>query len=37
VYQINAQVPAGITSGSAVPVVLTQGGASSNIATIAVQ
>ena len=37
VYQVNAQVPAGITPGDIVPVVLTQGGFQSNTATIAVQ
>ena len=37
VYQVNAQVPAGVTPGDAVPVVLTQGGFQSNTATIAVQ
>ena len=37
VYQVNAQVPAGVTPGNAVPVVLTQGGSQSNTATIAVQ
>ena len=37
VYQINAQVPAGITPGDAVPVVITQGSAQSNTATIAVR
>jgi len=36
-YQVNAQVPAGVTPGDAVPVVITQGGFSSNIATIAVR
>jgi uncharacterized protein (TIGR03437 family) len=35
--QINAHVPAGISSGNAVPVVLSIGGKSSNTATIAVQ
>jgi uncharacterized protein (TIGR03437 family) len=35
--QINARVPFGVTSGSAVPVVLNIGGKSSNTATIAVQ
>jgi uncharacterized protein (TIGR03437 family) len=37
VYQVNAQVPAGVAAGDAVPVVITQGGASSNTATIAVR
>ena len=35
--QINARLPAGVSSGSAVPVVLNIGGQSSNTATIAVQ
>ena len=35
--QINARVPAGVSSGNAVPVVLNIGGKSSNTATIAVQ
>jgi uncharacterized protein (TIGR03437 family) len=37
VYQVNAQVPAGVTAGDAVPVVITQGGFASNTATIAVK
>jgi uncharacterized protein (TIGR03437 family) len=37
VYQVNAQVPAGVAAGDAVPVVITQGGFSSNTATIAVR
>ncbi len=37
VYQVNAQVPDGATPGDAVPVVITQGGVSSNTATIAVK
>lgn len=36
-YQVNVQVPAGVTTGSAVPVVLTIGGVLSNTVTIAVQ
>jgi uncharacterized protein (TIGR03437 family) len=36
-YQVNIQIPAGGPSGSAVPMVLTIGGAISNTATIAVQ
>jgi uncharacterized protein (TIGR03437 family) len=36
-YQINAKVPDGATSGLAVPVVLTIGGVQSNMVTIAVQ
>ena len=35
--QINVRVPAGVSSGNAVSVVLTIGGQSSNTATIAVQ
>jgi len=37
VYQVNAQVPAAVTPGNAVPVVLTQGSFQSNTATIAVK
>ena len=37
VYQVNAQVPTGVTPGDAVPVVITQGGFASNTATIAVR
>jgi uncharacterized protein (TIGR03437 family) len=37
VYQVNVQVPAGITPGDAVAVVLSQGGFRSNVATIAVR
>jgi len=36
-YQVNAQVPAGTASGSAVPVVISIGGTVSNTVTIAVQ
>jgi uncharacterized protein (TIGR03437 family) len=36
-YQVNAQVPAGVPSGNAVPVTLSVNGASSNTVTIAVQ
>ena len=36
-YQVNAQVPAGVTPGNALPVVITQGNARSNTATIAVR
>lgn len=36
-YQVNVQVPAGITPGNAVPVVIKIGGAVSNTVTIAVQ
>jgi uncharacterized protein (TIGR03437 family) len=36
-YQVNAQVPAGVLSGNAVPVILTSGGVSSNTVTIVVQ
>jgi uncharacterized protein (TIGR03437 family) len=35
-YQVNAVVPAGLTVGSAVPVVISQNGVASNSATIAV-
>jgi len=36
-YQVNVQVPAGITPGPAVPVVLSIGGVTSNTVTIGVQ
>lgn len=36
-YQVNAQVPAGAPAGSAVPVVVSIGGVTSNTVTIAVQ
>ena len=36
-YQVNAQVPAGTATGSAVPVVISIGGVNSNSATIAIQ
>ena len=36
-YQVNAQVPAGVTPGSAVPVVISMGGVESNAVTIAVE
>jgi uncharacterized protein (TIGR03437 family) len=36
-YQVNAQVPAGSSKGSAVPVAISIGGATSNTVTIAVQ
>jgi uncharacterized protein (TIGR03437 family) len=36
-YQVNAQVPAGSTKGTAVPVTISIGGATSNAVTIAVQ
>lgn len=36
-YQVNALVPAGVASGSAVPVIIKMGDATSNTATIAVQ
>jgi uncharacterized protein (TIGR03437 family) len=35
-YQVNVQVPDGVAAGAAVPVVLTIGGVTSNMATIAV-
>ena len=35
-YQVNAQVPAGVASGNAVPVVISMGGVASNTVTIAV-
>lgn len=36
VYQVNAKVPAGITAGTSVPVVISIGGVQSNTVTIAV-
>jgi len=36
-YQLNAQVPAGSAKGSAIPVTISIGGATSNAVTIAVQ
>jgi uncharacterized protein (TIGR03437 family) len=36
-YQVNAQVPAGLATGSNVPVVISMGGATSNTVTMAVQ
>jgi uncharacterized protein (TIGR03437 family) len=37
VYQVNAEVPPGVSPGDQVPVVITQAGARSNTATIAVR
>jgi uncharacterized protein (TIGR03437 family) len=36
-YQVNAQVPSGTPAGSAVPIILSIGGVTSNTVTIAVQ
>jgi uncharacterized protein (TIGR03437 family) len=36
-WQINAEVPADVTPGGAVPLVITAAGAQSNTVTIAVQ
>ncbi len=36
-YQVNAQVPAGVPTGSAVPVIVTVNGAASNTVTMAIQ
>jgi len=36
-YQVNVQIPDGVTTGSAVPLVLYQNGIASNTVTIAVQ
>ena len=36
-YQVNARVPAGVSPGNAVPLVLTQNGVASNTVTIAVR
>jgi uncharacterized protein (TIGR03437 family) len=34
-YQVNVQIPAGVTVGSSVPLVLTANGVNSNAATLA--
>jgi uncharacterized protein (TIGR03437 family) len=36
-YQVNVQVPPGVTAGDAVPVILSAGGAASNTVTISVR
>lgn len=36
-YQVNVQVPAGVAAGSALPLVLTQAGVSSNTVTLAIR
>ncbi len=36
-YQVNAQVPAGVASGSAQPLIISIGGATSNTASVAIQ
>jgi uncharacterized protein (TIGR03437 family) len=36
-YQVNAQVPAGVASGNAVSVVVSANGVTSNMVTIAIQ
>jgi uncharacterized protein (TIGR03437 family) len=36
-YQVNVSIPASVTPGSAVPVVITQNGVASNMATIVVK
>jgi uncharacterized protein (TIGR03437 family) len=36
-YQVNVEIPAGLTAGSAVPLVLSQGGVPSNTVTLAVR
>ncbi len=36
-YQVNVQVPAGVATGSAVPLIVTMNGVASNTVTIAVQ
>jgi uncharacterized protein (TIGR03437 family) len=36
-YQVNAQVPSGVTPGNAVPVLMTVNGSVSNTVTVAVQ
>jgi uncharacterized protein (TIGR03437 family) len=36
-YQVNVQIPQGVPTGDAVPILVTIGGVPSNPATIAVQ
>jgi uncharacterized protein (TIGR03437 family) len=36
-YQVNVQIPPGVASGNAIPVVLTQDGVSRNTITLAIQ
>ena len=36
-YQVNVQIPAGVTPGSAVPVVLLQNGVPSNTVSLAIR
>jgi len=36
-YQVNAQVPSGVTPGSAVPLIIKQGSATSNTVTVAIK
>lgn len=36
-YQVNAQLPAGLVGGAAVPLQIVLGGRSSNIVTIAIR
>jgi uncharacterized protein (TIGR03437 family) len=36
-YQVNAQLPIGVQTGGAVPLVLISGGVSSNPVTVAIQ
>jgi len=36
-YQVNAQVPAGTATGSAVPVAISMNGVTSNTVTMAVE
>ncbi len=37
VYQVNVQVPAGVTPGDTVPLVITQAGVDSNTVTVAIR
>ena len=36
-YQVNAQLPAGVQTGDAVPLTLISGGVSSNTVAVAIQ
>ena len=36
-YQVNVQVPSGITAGNAVPLALSIGGAAANTVTLAIK
>jgi len=36
-YQVNVQIPEGVTAGSAVPLVVTSGGVPSNTVTLGIR